>query len=144
MNKDAVPLFFLMLQEADESDTLWGLALWHRLAAESLVNATACKQAGLFPLLLAWFSASPHAPGHSSAAAEDSSDGDAATKHHNGGREGQASGAGQRETQEIAVEPELYNTAEPADEALARTQRGGWQSAHALVPPSPLVQVRSA
>ena len=48
-----------MLQEASEADALWGLALWYRLTAESLPNATACKKAGLFPFLLGWFAATP-------------------------------------------------------------------------------------
>jgi hypothetical protein len=62
-NADAIPLFFLMLKEADESDAAWGLALWYRLAADSLVNAHACKRADLFPFLLEWFAATHPAPG---------------------------------------------------------------------------------
>ena len=60
-NHDAVPLFFLLLQEADAADAAWGLAVWYRLVATSLVNAHACHRAGLFPLLLQWLEGAPAA-----------------------------------------------------------------------------------
>jgi hypothetical protein len=53
-NAEAIPLFFLLLREADLNDALWGLAVWYRLAVGSLVNAHACQRAGVFPLLLDW------------------------------------------------------------------------------------------
>ena len=69
-NADAIPLFFLLLQEAELQDSTWGLAVWYRLVTGSLVNAHACHRAGLFPLLLSWLAAAsrpphdPSAPGH--------------------------------------------------------------------------------
>lgn len=90
VNHDAVPLFFLLLQEADSADAAWGLAVWYRLVATSLVNAHACHRAGLFPLLLQWLEGAPAAAqgdaaaenGHAAAADDGASPKGAADASH--------------------------------------------------------------